>query len=251
MKQTHIGMILAASLLSLVLVVVAIAPAAGALTTDTITLDDPANETVEVDLDFSGSTSATVALEDSDGSVVTSETLSGASGDTLTASLSAGYATPGNYTLNVTATDETVVSLNETRLTDTETVEVTDAGNETLAVEAGFEGSENATATVSIENESGSEILTDSIQYVADGGNETTIGAEYNGSDLVTGNLTVSITTTPATAYTGGWATIADDTGQGAGAIIPEGGPSIPEAVGLVALIGLLGLFGLRSNRGD
>lgn len=251
MKQQHIGMILAASFLSLVLVAVAIAPAAGAITTDTITLDDPANETVDVDVDFSGSTSATVALEDVDGTVVTSETLSGASGDTLTASLSADFAAAGDYTLNVTAGDETVVSLNETRLTDTETVEVTDAGNETLAVEAGFHGQENATATVEIENETGSEILTDSIQYVAEDGNETTIGAEYNGSDLMTGNLTVSITTTPASAYTGGWAAIADDSPTGVGGMIPAGGPSIPEAVGLVALFGLLAVFGFRSTRSD
>lgn len=240
---------IATALILLAIVGVGSMLVAGAVTEETVTLEDPENETVEVDLEFSGSADATVALEDSDGSTVVDEEVSGSDGDSETASLSAGFASPGDYLLNVTADSESDVSVDETRMiATTDVVEIEDAGNESMTVDVGINSSSNATAEITVEDDSDAEVLRETLDYVAadHSDNETLLSSTYNDSDdLTEGNLTATVEVVDAAAYDGVWASgPSDDLLGGAGGMVPEDLTTTEIALGaIVAVLVVAGLI--------
>jgi hypothetical protein len=237
-SQRRIGIAFAGVMLAVLLSVGLLSTGAVAeVDSTTITTDDPANETVEVSLDFNGSTDATVELSNGSGTVA-SQTLSGTSGDTLTPTLDPSDASAGEtLDLNVTATDESVVSMNESMITRTETVEVSDAGNETLAVDVDFSGDQNASATVTVLDSNGSTVASDTLEYTDSGG--ATLTAEFNSSDGLEDNATytVSVESADLSAYDGVSAESTDASGLFGGGMIAGQDP-------IVVVVALLVLGG-------
>lgn len=210
---------------------------------ETIHLDDPANDTVEVDLNWSSSADATVALEDSDGTTIESQTVSGVAGDTQTVALSADYVSSGDYVLAVSSTDSANVSVDDSRIVSSRAVEVVDAGNETVVVDLVFQGSENATSTISITNDTSTEIVSDTVTYDATT-DQTTYTREYNDTDgIESGNLSATISTSPETAYQSAYATVTDSSTDESiigGAL--DGYDSTTILVGALAVLALLAI---------
>ena len=180
-----------------------------AVASQDVTIDDPDNDTVEVDVDYSAGVDATVELINGSGDVVDSQTITGTSGATETFSVSASNA--GDYAVNLTtAGTESNVSLNETRLIAERSVEVTDAANETVYVDLAFQGSSNATADIDVATDAGSTIATDTIEYDATS-DTSTYTMEVNESDgLIADTYTVTATVTSASAFEAAYATLED-----------------------------------------
>lgn len=236
------------TLVAAVLLALAVGLGAAAVQSYDITTDDPSNESINVSLDFSGSTDATVALENASGDSIDSTTLSGTSGDTLATTLDPSNASAGDtLTLNITATDETVVSVNETSLTKTTTaLNVTNATTESLTVDVAFNSTTNTSATVTVTDGDGSEVLTDTLDYVASdyADNATTLTHSYNDTDGLTAgdDLTVEVTYDDPAAYESAYAQV-DDGSDG----LFGGGLFGDEILGqdpMVALGGLLVIGG-------
>lgn len=202
-----------------------------------VTLHDPANETLEVDVDFINATDATVNLENSSGSVVANTTISGNASETKTAVVVPGDVASGEYTINLTATSAADIALNETRLIATREASIDDAGNETLLVDLGFQRA-NASADVRVEDETGTLLFADTASYDSTT-DQNTISYEINETDgLVEGNLTANVTVNPAKSYDGAWATVekpSDDGGIFGGTIA---GQDSTVAIAAVALLG-------------
>jgi len=175
-----------------------------------VTIDDPANQTIEVDVSFSGATDAEVKLVDGT-TTLANETLSGSSGDTLTATLDPSDLDTGEYVLRVDATDESVTSLADTRMVYERSTQLDDAANESVQVDVSFVGAENATADVAVAAADTDTTLTsESVTYLygqhAD--NEWVRTLEFNESDgLEAGNLTVTTTVSPTSTYDAVWVT--------------------------------------------
>jgi len=200
-NKTYMAILTAA----LVVGIGAVIGSAGAVLVDeTVSLDDPGNQTVEASVDFSGSTDATMNLSRS-GTTVKSTTDSGSSGDTKTLSINGTGLDTGEYNLTVSASDESSTTLNETRLetSRTDVVEVSETQNETVVVDVAFAHDSTANATVSIKDSTGSEVNSSTISYdpVAASGGTDLLTTRYDTSgETVDGNLTVDITTVPAAA---------------------------------------------------
>ncbi|CCQ34321.1 hypothetical protein HLRTI_001518 [Halorhabdus tiamatea SARL4B] len=214
--------------LALVLVGAIIAgAAAGAVATDTIAVDDPGNQSVDVTLDFSAATNATVALESGE-TTYDSTTVSGSAGGTQTVTLSAATAPQGNVTLNVTATNETAVSVNQTTLVTERTVSVANATTETVDVDVAYQA--NGTTDVTVLDDAGTTLLTDSMTY--DGSDDDgVLSRSFNDSDgIQSGNLTVTLATSPATAHDSVAVDVSpvNDAQTGGGWVPDVGGISIP-----------------------
>lgn len=210
---------LATLMLATLAIVGLTATGGAAVATEQVTIDDPVNDTVEVDVDYSSAVDATVELVDDSGTVVDSQTISGSANTTETFTVSASEA--GDYSVNLTTTGtDSDVTISETRLIAERAVSVTDAGNETVAVDVDFIGETNATADIELTDSADTVLYTDTVEY--DATSDTTIHTvEINDSDgLVDGDLTASIAVNPGSAYAGAYATVEDpDSGLFGGSI--------------------------------
>ncbi len=208
--QTNTKLIgtLATLMLATLAIVGLTATGGAAVATENVTIDDPANDTVEVDVDYSSSLTsdinATVELVNDNGTVVDSQMILGSPGTTETFTVSASEA--GDYTVDVTSEDETNTTLAATRLVAERAVSVEDVGNETVYVDVGFQGEDNATADITLMDSSGTELYTDTVEYDATT-DETTHMVAINESDgLTAGDLMAQVATNPASAYTSAYA---------------------------------------------
>jgi len=181
-----------------------------------VTLEDPANEQIDVTLDFAAATDATVDLTDGD-VIYDTTTITGSAGGTQTLTLGTGAADAGDYQIALDSPDATNVTVNQTAITKTVDVNVTDAANETVVVDAVFAGGQNASTTVTMTDSTGATVVTDTIDYLdSQHDSGATLTREYNASDgVVADNLTVAIATSPAAAYEAAYAQLGGDTTGG------------------------------------
>ena len=203
----------------------AIVAAGAQVSADSVSIDQPSNQQVETTLSWSGSADATVSLQSPDGSATyASETVTGASGDTKTLTLSAENAPVGNVSLVVESPSASSVSVDSRSMVVTEQVEIDNATLQSLDVVTEFAGP-SADATITVEDSAGAVVLNDTLAYMT----EEVKTVSYSATDgLESGNLTVSVETTPATSYAGVSASVSAGSGSGGagGGLIPEA-PSV------------------------
>jgi len=187
------------ALLVAILAVIGAGIGAATLTDDSVSLDQPDNQHVEVDLDYSGDATTTVNLS-KDGTTVlsatnTSSTVGNVSIDTT------GLDT-GDYNLSVTADDESNVSIDETRIVTEQTDVWNMTANETYTVDVYYDAQQVTNATVEFLDDSGTVLNSttlsfDPVEY-ADGSGvltaEFTPSSDYNFTD-------VRVATDPASGY--------------------------------------------------
>jgi hypothetical protein len=181
------------------------ATGAAVLTDNTVTLDKPDNQVIEVDANFSGPATATVELQ-RDGTTVKSTSYTGASGESHTLSIDPTGLQNGDYSLNITADDEANVTVADTRLLTTiEPVSVEENG--TLYTDVELSSTSAATATVTLTDADNATQL-----------NQTTLNFDpidyEDGTGIVTDdwvadgtyqNVSVQIETSPANTYSASW----------------------------------------------
>jgi len=212
---------------------------AAAVASQDVTIDDPSNDTVEVDVDFSSAVDGTVELINSSGSVVDSETISGSADATETFSVNAS--TAGDYSLNLTTTgSDSDVAINETRLIAERSVSVTDADNETVYVDLAFQGDSSATADIVLATDAGTTIDSRTVDY--DGTSENaTQTVEIDDSDgLLNDDYNLTATISSASAYESAYASVNDPSSGG----LFAGGEILGQDMG-VAVAGLLVIGGV------
>lgn len=226
--------------------------AADVSTVQDITLDDPANESIEVSLDFSSATDATVNLTDGT-TVYDSTTVSGnATTSPVTATLGTGSASNGTYSIDVDSPNATAVSINSTTLVrSVPSIDVTDAANETLVVDTGFASASDATASVTVEDGTGTELFNDTLAYTASehDDDQATLTREYNASDglVAMTDGTVTVEYAPASAYEAAYATVDDGTDSGLfGGTIA--GQDTEVALGGLLVLGLGGYYARQED---
>ena len=224
----------AAGLLLIAGLVVAIGAATAILTSGTVTSDQPENQTVEVDMDFSGAATADVEIV-RDGTVVQSDSVTGASGESHTVSVPMTGLASGDFELNVTADDETVVDVTETRMVteQTEMLDVTE--NDTVAVDVGFDAQEVTNASVTITSDTGTTLRDetvsfDPIEYEGGTGYKT---VEWTPSSNYE-NVTVTVETSPVYGHDAVYSVIDGDGGATGGVI---GGAGRTEMIGFAIIV--------------
>jgi len=227
----------AAGLLLIAGILLAIGAATAILTNGTVNSDQPENQTIEVDADFSGAATVTAEVL-SDGTVVQSDSVTGASGESHTLSVPMTGLASGDFELNVTADDETVVDVTETRMVTEQTGVLDVDANDTLAVDVGFDSEVVTNATVTISDQSGidqntTQVSFDPIEYEGGNGFKT---VEWEPSTDYE-NVTVEVVTTPVHGHDSVYSSIEGDAAMG-GAF---GGAGSTQMVGFAAvLVGLL-----------
>ena len=230
----------------LLLALIAIGGVTAVLTAGNISADQPDNQQLEVDLDYSGGTTVDVNLS-KDGTVVAS-TMDSASSSTASpqtavvdmTGLAAGY-----LNLSVEGADESNVSVAETRMVTEQTDALNMTANETYTVDVEFEAVETTNATVEYIDDTGtvlnSTTLTfDPIDYEDGTGimtAEYTPSSDYNFTDI-------RVTTDNAYGYEAVY--VFDDSGGVAGGGFL--GATNQQVMGFLAL--LAGLL-LLANRGE
>jgi len=228
----------AAGLLLIAGLVVAIGAASAILSNGTITSDQPENQTVEVDMDFSGAATADVEII-SDGTVVQSDSVTGASGESHTVSVPMTGLASGDFELNVTADDETVVDVTETRMVTEQTDVLNVTANDTVAVDVGFDSDVVTNASVTITDDSGTTqrdetVSFDPIEYEGGTGFKTvewTPSTDYQ-------NVSVTVSTNPVYGHDAVFSTVVNDDGATGGIL---GGASDTQMLGFLAVaVGLL-----------
>lgn len=160
-----------------------------------VTADDPANETVEVDVDFTADTAVDVELI-RDENVVADTTIDGADG-VETGELALLGLDDGEFQLEVS--DDEDATVDATRLVYHETAAVNATENETIAVDVEFAATEDTEATV--EWDQGTESNTTTLEFdpveFEDGTGWKT--AEWDAE--TDGEVDVTVTTEPAASY--------------------------------------------------
>ncbi|MFC7057242.1 hypothetical protein [Halovenus salina] len=238
MERTHkhkTGLLVVALVAALAAVVLT-GGATAALVDSNVTVDDPNNQTVEVDVSFSGSTDATAELTEGS-SVVESATVSGSSGATETVTLNADGIQSGTYGIDVTATDESVVSLSETTLITHRPSMLNLSKDETVTVDVEFSSADDASAVVELSQHGttlGSETLNWFYTSAGDESGVKTAEIAVN-QNVEAANITVE--TSPSNAHSQVWVSGDDDTSGGVlggGAI---GGASQDQLIGFVAVV--------------
>jgi hypothetical protein len=224
----------AAGLLLIAGLVVAIGAATAILMNGTVTSDQPENQTVEVDMDFSGAATADVEIV-RDGTVVQSDSVTGASGESHTVSVPMTGLASGDFELNVTADDETVVDVTETRMVteQTEVLDVTE--NDSVAVDVGFDAQEVTNASVTITSDTGTTLRDetvsfDPIEYEGGTGYKT---VEWTPSSNYE-NVTVTVETSPVYGHDAVYSVIDGDGGATGGVI---GGAGRTEMIGFAIIV--------------
>ena len=231
----------------LLLALIAIGGVTAVLTAGNISADQPDNQQLEVDLNYSdGGTTVDVNLS-TDGSVVASTTDSASSATTSpqTATVDMTGLAAGYLNLSVEGADESNVTLAETRMVTEQVDALNMTANETYSVDVEFDAVETTNATVEYIDDTGtvlnSTTLTfDPIDYEDGMGvmtAEYTPTTDYNYTD-------VRVTTENAYGYEAVY--VIDDSGTVAGGGFL--GASNQQVLGFLAL--LAGLL-LLANRGE
>lgn len=238
-----LGLLVAA--LAVALVAFGLAGGASAqLVDDNVTVSDPGNQQIEVDVSFSNSADVTAALE-TDGSTVESATVSGTAGTSDTLVLDTTGLQSGEFALNISATDETNVTVDDTRMITQRYSALNVSQNDTVLVDVEFDSAETTSATVNLSN-NGAQVNTTTLSFdpvqFEDGSGIKTAEFELD-TDYTALNATVE--TTPASGYSEAWVSVDDDSAfLGAGGIIA--GASRNQILGFLAVV--LGLA-LAYNR--
>jgi hypothetical protein len=168
--------------------------AAGAALVDTpVNIDEPDNQQVEVDVSFSGSADATANLT-SGGTEVVSQTVSGADGDTKTITLDLDGLAATEMNLHVSATDESNVTVDQTRLVTERDSQIDVVENDTVYVDVEYDSDEMVNSTVEFRNDgvvlNSTDLTFDPVDFEDGSGMKT---AEWeSGSDYSAVNVTVS-----------------------------------------------------------
>jgi hypothetical protein len=177
--------------------------ATATLSGGSVTVTDPANESVQVDADFSGPADLTLTVSQ-DGTDVRTETISGTAGTSKTAKLDFQGLATGDFSLSINATDESNVTVSEPRMVTTRNAALNVTANETAYVDVFFDATASTNATVELTDSSGSTLNTSTLTFdpveASDGTGAETL--EWQ-SDADHGEVTVTVETTPAYGYDG------------------------------------------------
>jgi len=218
------------------------------LTEGTISADQPDNQDLKVDLQYSGNGTTVDVNLSKDGSVVESVTDSNTTTGTTalqTATVDMTGLAAGYFNLSVEAADESNVTVAETRIVTEQTDALNMTANETYTVDVEFDAVETTNATVEFVDDTGTvlnstELSFDPIDYEDGSG---IMSAEYEPSSDY--NFTdVRVTTTNAYGYEAVYVTD-PGTGVAGGGLF---GASSHQVLGFLAL--LAGLL-LLANRGE
>ena len=231
----------------LLLALLAIGGVTAVLTADTISADQPDNQQLEVDLNYSdGGTTVDVNLS-TDGSVVASTTDSASSttASPQTATVDMTGLAAGYLNLSVEGADETNVTLTETRMVTEQVDALNMTANETYTVDVEFDAVGQTNATVEWLDDSGTVINSSTLEFdpidFEDGTGimtaEYTPSSDHNFTD-------VRVTTDNAYGYEAVYVTDLG-TGVAGGGFL---GATNQQVLGFLAL--LAGLL-LLANRGE
>jgi hypothetical protein len=206
-----------------------------ALASANITADQPDNQTVDVVVSFSGSTDATAELS-RDGSVVESTTVSGTSGDTKTLPLDMSGLASGEFALDVSATDESVVTVENTTMVTTKPAQLNVTQNETVVVDVGFDASNPTNATVQLTNSE--TVLNEStLQFdPVEAEDGTGIKTAKWEADADYSAVNVTVETIPASGYSEMWVDLQDSSGLFGGGIVA--GANRNQILGFLVVLG-------------
>lgn len=195
-------------------------------------LDDPANDTVAVDVNYTEPVDATVALTQSDGTVIESQTITGEAGNVSTFELHADYLTSGDYEINFSSPDTANVTVEETRLISERSVWVSDADNQTLLVDIEYSGDDSATTDIDFVDEFSNRIDLGTQAYTTS--DETVQTHEFNASDGVAdGDGTVIVSTSEATEMDSAFGSVQDAEDDS----IVSGGITDTETTKMIAVV--------------
>jgi len=209
----------ASALLLAISAALVIGSAAAVLTDGNVTAQDPENETIAVDADFSGSQDLTLNLT-SDGTPIRSETISGAAGESKTSEMPLTGLSSDSYNLAVESTNDADVDVVETRMETTRSTGIELTENDSVLVDVDFSAVEETNATVEIVDETGTVVNSTKLNFspiaAEDGSGIETVEYEA-GSDH--GNITVNVETSEIWGYEGVYIERGDAaTGGGGGA---------------------------------
>jgi len=177
-----------------------------------ITADQPDNQTVEVNVSFAADTEATANLTKDDATVV-SETVSGTAGTNQTATLDMTGLSDGTYGLTVDSPDSANVTVEDTVLVTEQIAALNATDNETVAVDVEFDADQVTNATVTFEQGTDTNVSTIQFDPVAadDGTGIETVTYETNR----TGDVNVTVETSPASGYAATWVSGESDSAFG------------------------------------
>ncbi|WP_181687321.1 hypothetical protein [Halorhabdus salina] len=221
---------------------IAMSASAASVATQNVTVDAPDAQSVEVSLNFSASTDATVELLEGE-SLHATETVSGnSSASPVTVTLDPASADAGStLDLVVESPDAANVSIASVSLEKTLDLTIDDLQNESVVVDAEFVGDENATGEIAVENATGVTEFTETLNYTADESG-TLQFVEYNESaGLTEGDYTVSVSIAPASEYQSVY--VSTTAGGAGGGLLGTGftasdDPLVLAAVGVLVLGG-------------
>lgn len=187
-------------------------------TEETVTLNSPNSQTVEVDAVWEGTGNITAELS-KDGTVVESDTAQGTNGSLSTLSLDGTGLAKDDYTLTVSSHENATVA--GTRLVTDKTPALNLTQNDTVAVDVEFDAIETTNATITLSDGgtdvNSTELTFNPVEY-SDGTGIKTWESEL-GQDV--DGLNATIETTPASGYTEAW--VSEGSGDlfgGAGGIV-------------------------------
>ena len=230
----------------LLLALIAIGGVTAVLTAGNISADQPDNQQLEVDLNYSDGGTTVDANLSKDGTVVasTTDSASSATASPQTAVVDMTGLAAGYLNLSVSAADESNVSVAETRIVTEQTDALNMTANETYTVDVEFDAVETSNATVEYIDDTGTTINTTTLTFdpidFEDGSGIMT--AEYEPS--TDHNFTdIRVTTENAYGYEAVYV-YGDGTVAGGGLF----GASSHQVLGFLAL--LAGLL-LLANRGE
>lgn len=227
-----IGLLVAALALAAVVLVASM----GAVATPyegNITAQNPDEQAVEVDVSFSGDTDVTAELS-RDGSVLADETVSGIDGDSETIAFElTGYAA-GEFELDVTATDDSLATVDDTRLVAEKEAMLDVEENETVLVDVEFDADEQSEAVVTLTNDgvqlNQSTIEFDPVKFEDGTGIKTT---EWD-ADGNYSALNATIETSPAASHSEAWVSVDSGVFGGSGIVA---GASRNQILGFLAVV--------------
>lgn len=178
-----------------------------------VTLDDPANQTISTEVEFTNNNSdpgynPTFQMRlENDSGIVTATSISASNETTKTLTLDTTGLEPGVYEATYNSTDlSRAQPVAEPSITTTAEAYIENTSTDTLGVDLAFNGSTETGATVTVETQAGVEIIDSSVTYDPSqhSNNEWTKSFAFNESDgLNDGNLTVRTTVDDASVYDG------------------------------------------------
>ena len=234
------------ALLAAVAVLLIVGSAAAVLTEGNVSAQDPENETIAVDADFSYSEDLTLNLT-RDGTVIRSETITGQQGYTNTSEMALTGLSSDSYNLSVESTNDANVTVLETRMETTRSTGINLTQNDTVLVDVEFDAIEETNATVEIVDETGTVVNSTNLTFdpiaAEDGSGIETVEYEASADH---GNITVNVETSEIWGYETVYVERGDATTGGGGGAGGSGGDPIEWFVGLSQLnqffIGMAGL---------